>query len=157
MKGEVTITGLARNPLAEKPSFIVPDNDPAKNIYYWKDLSLMARQIGLSQGDALVPFFIDADAKPNPGGLPRGGVTIIDLPNNHLQYAVTWYGLAATLAGVLSFCLYVFIKISENRFRPPVSRKIGRKLRRTRSGCGQNPRVCRCFSPPAENSFIRFQ
>ncbi|MBN9052391.1 MAG: SURF1 family protein, partial [Rhizobiales bacterium] len=35
------------------------------------------------------------------GGLPIGGVTIVDLPNNHLQYAVTWYGLAAALAGVL--------------------------------------------------------
>ncbi len=108
VKGEVTITGLARNPLAEKPSFIVPDNDPAKNIYYWKDLSLMARQIGLSRGDALVAFFIDADATPNPGGLPKGGVTIIDLPNNHLQYAATWYGLAATLAGVLGVLLVRF-------------------------------------------------
>ena len=48
-----------------------------------------------------MPFFIDADKTPNPGGLPVGGVTIIDLPNNHLQYAVTWYGLAAALAGVL--------------------------------------------------------
>ena len=108
VKGEVTVTGLARNPLAEKPSFIVPDNDPAKNIYYWKDLFLMARQIGLSRGDALVAFFIDVDATPNPGGLPKGGVTIIDLPNNHLQYAATWYGLAATLAGVLGVLLVRF-------------------------------------------------
>ena len=48
-----------------------------------------------------MPFLIDADAAPNPGGLPLGGVTIIDLPNSHLQYAFTWYGLAAALAGVL--------------------------------------------------------
>ena len=41
------------------------------------------------------------DATPNPGGLPIGGVTMIELPNSHLQYAVTWYGLAAALAGVL--------------------------------------------------------
>jgi len=33
--------------------------------------------------------------------LPVGGVTIIDLPNSHLQYAMTWYGLAAALAAVL--------------------------------------------------------
>jgi surfeit locus 1 family protein len=49
----------------------------------------------------IVPIFIDADATPNPGGFPVGGVTLIDLPNNHLQYAVTWYGLAAALAVIL--------------------------------------------------------
>jgi surfeit locus 1 family protein len=99
--GPVTVTGLARNPVAQKPFFFMPDNDPAKNTYYWKDITLMAKQIGVSGQGALVPFFIDADATPNPGGFPQGGVTIVDLPNNHLEYAVTWYGLAAALAGVL--------------------------------------------------------
>jgi surfeit locus 1 family protein len=99
--GEVTITGLARNPLTEKPSRMIPDNDPAKNIFYWKDRDVMAATAGLPADYKLVPFFVDANDAPNPGGLPVGGVTIIDLPNNHLQYAVTWYGLAAALAGVL--------------------------------------------------------
>ena len=40
---------------------------------------------------------IEADATPNPGGLPLGGQTRTELPNNHLQYAITWYGLAAGL------------------------------------------------------------
>jgi surfeit locus 1 family protein len=61
----------------------------------------MAATAGLPAGARLVPFFIDANGAPNPGGLPIGGVTIVDLPNNHLQYAITWYGLAAALAGVL--------------------------------------------------------
>ena len=39
--GRRTVTGLARNPLAEKPSSLLPDNDPAKNIFYWKDLAAM--------------------------------------------------------------------------------------------------------------------
>ncbi|WP_189521313.1 MULTISPECIES: SURF1 family protein [unclassified Mesorhizobium] len=99
--GKVTVTGLARNPLPEKPSMMLPDNDVAKNIFYWKDRDVMASTAGLPAGAVLVPFFIDADKTPNPGGLPVGGVTIIDLPNNHLQYAVTWYGLAAALAAVL--------------------------------------------------------
>lgn len=98
--GEVTVTGLARERLTEKPSFIVPDNDPAANIHYWKDWQLMVAQAGLAPVDVL-PFFIDADATPNPGGLPVGGVTRIDLPNNHLQYAITWYGLALTLIVVV--------------------------------------------------------
>jgi surfeit locus 1 family protein len=99
--GEVTVTGLARNPLLEKPSRMVPDNDLVKNIFYWKDRDVMAATAGLPAGYQLVPILVDADNTPNPGGLPVGGVTIIDLPNNHLQYAVTWYGLAAALAGVL--------------------------------------------------------
>ena len=103
--GPVTITGLARNPLADKPSSMVPDNDPAKNIFYWKDRDAMGRSAGLDPA-LLVPFFIDANSVPNPGGLPVGGVTIVDLPNNHLQYAVTWYGLAAALAGVLGVWLW---------------------------------------------------
>lgn len=106
VEGEVTITGLARNPLPEKPSSMIPDNDPAKNIFYWKDRDTMAATAGLPEGYRLVPIFIDADKTPNPGGLPVGGVTLIDLPNNHLQYAVTWYGLAAALAGVLLVWLW---------------------------------------------------
>lgn len=103
--GRVTVTGLARNPLPEKSSMMLPDNDPKKNIFYWKDRDAMAASAGLPAGARLVPFFIDADKAPNPGGLPVGGVTVIDLPNSHLQYAVTWYGLAAALAGVLLFRL----------------------------------------------------
>ncbi|KXF79463.1 hypothetical protein ATN84_00765 [Paramesorhizobium deserti] len=105
LAGEVTVTGLARNPLVEKPSSLVPDNDPAKNIFYWKDWSEMVRDAGLDPART-VPFFIDADTAANPGGLPVGGVTIIDLPNNHLQYAVTWYGLAAALAAVVGAYLW---------------------------------------------------
>lgn len=100
VEGEVTVTGLARNPLSQKPSWLLPDNNLGENIFFWKDLDTMASSVGLSP-DRMVPFFIDADKAPNPGGLPVGGVTVINLPNNHLQYAVTWYGLAATLAGVL--------------------------------------------------------
>ncbi|MEO5760423.1 MAG: SURF1 family protein [Mesorhizobium sp.] len=98
--GKVSVTGLARNPLPGKPSMMLPDNDLTKNIFYWKDRDAMAMSAGLPLAK-LVPIFIDANAAANPGGLPVGGVTIIDLPNSHLQYAMTWYGLAATLAVVL--------------------------------------------------------
>lgn len=104
--GDVTVTGLARNPLAGKPSSMLPDNDPAGNIFYWKDIAAMSASAGLPAGATVLPFFIDAGKAPNPGGWPVGGVTIIDLPNSHLQYAVTWYGLAAALAGVLGVWLW---------------------------------------------------
>ncbi|WP_112817396.1 SURF1 family protein [Ensifer sp.] len=99
LPASVAIHGLARVRLSEKPSSIVPDNDVAKNIFYWKDLDTMASSVGLP-ADKVLPFFVDADATPNPGGLPIGGVTQFDLPNSHLQYALTWYGLAAALVVV---------------------------------------------------------
>ena len=103
--GTVTVTGLARDRLDEKPSFAVPENDIAQNIFYWKDIDAMARSTGLSAGE-VVPFFVDADDAPNPGGLPVGGVTRISFPNDHLQYAITWYGLAATLAIIVGLLAY---------------------------------------------------
>ncbi|MBV7516176.1 SURF1 family protein [Ensifer sp. ENS12] len=100
----VGVHGLARPKLTEKPSSLVPDNDLAKNIFYWKDLDTMASSVGLP-ADRVLPLFVDADATLNTGGLPIGGVTQFDLPNNHLQYALTWYGLAAAL--VLVSGIYV--------------------------------------------------
>ncbi len=97
--GEQQVSGLARVRLDGKPSSLVPDNDLAKNVFYWKDLDAMASSTGIAP-EKLVPFFVDADNASNPGGLPIGGVTQFDLPNNHLQYALTWYGLAAALLGV---------------------------------------------------------
>jgi surfeit locus 1 family protein len=101
LTGEQTVTGLARAKLPGKPSSLVPDNDVAKNIFYWKDLDVMASSVDLDKTDVL-PFFVDADSTPNPAGFPIGGVTQVDLPNDHLQYAFTWYGLAAALVGVVA-------------------------------------------------------
>lgn len=101
LTNQQTVTGLARAKLPGKPSSLVPDNDVAKNIFYWKDLDVMAESVGLEKG-RVIPFFVDADSAPNPAGLPIGGVTQVDLPNDHLQYAFTWYGLAAVLVVVVA-------------------------------------------------------
>ncbi len=103
--GSVTVTGLARAGLSEKPSVIVPDNDPAKNVFHWKDIRTMRESSGLPADMPVLAVFVDADASPNPGGLPLGGSTIVELPNSHLQYAVTWYGLAAALLAVTALYL----------------------------------------------------
>ncbi|SPL64702.1 SURF1 family protein [Ochrobactrum soli] len=110
LDGPVSITGLARDPLSAKPGCFLPENDIAKNIFYWKDWAAMAESADLPDLNQVVPFFIDADNKLNPGGLPIGGVTIIDFPNNHLQYAVTWYGLALALMGVVGTWLWRYRK-----------------------------------------------
>jgi surfeit locus 1 family protein len=43
------------------------------------------------------PVLIEADATPNPGGWPVGGQTRVEFPNDHLQYAITWFGLAGAV------------------------------------------------------------
>jgi surfeit locus 1 family protein len=50
--------------------------------------------------ERVAPYYIDSDATPNPGGWPLGGRTRLTLANDHLQYALTWFGLALTLVGV---------------------------------------------------------
>ena len=51
--GETQVTGLARNMLTEKPSIIVPDNDPDRNIFYWKDLAAMTARANSASGAEL--------------------------------------------------------------------------------------------------------
>lgn len=96
----VNIEGLAREAPAAKPSFIVPDNDPAGGTYYWKDLAAMTAAAGLG-GANVLPLFVDKTSRLPEGLLPIAGVTQVELPNNHLQYLITWYGLALALAGVV--------------------------------------------------------
>jgi surfeit locus 1 family protein len=104
--GPVTIVGLARNPLDRKPGSLVPDNAPAERTWYWKDHATMAQAMAL-QEDLLLPFFVDvASTDGEVAAGPVGGVTRVALPNNHLQYAVTWFGLAAALAVVAGVFLW---------------------------------------------------
>ena len=104
--GEVTVIGLARDPKFEKPNSFVPDNRPDKREFYWKEFPAMATTMGLKTDDTLVPFVLDAGPSEIPGGYPVGGTTLIEFPNNHLQYAITWFGLAAACLGVGFFFLY---------------------------------------------------
>jgi surfeit locus 1 family protein len=96
----VNIEGLARAALTQKPGWVVPENAPEKHEFYWKDLNAMVTAAGL-EDKTVLPFFVDKTSKLPDGLLPIAGVTRIDLPNNHLQYLITWYGLALALAGVL--------------------------------------------------------
>jgi surfeit locus 1 family protein len=106
--GDVEVVGLVRVP--EAPGTFTPANDPARNIWFWRDLAAMSacRNTETQTADCRAleaarraGFYIDAEALPaNPGGWPRGGITNLVLANRHLKYAVTWFGLGATLIGV---------------------------------------------------------
>lgn len=97
--GEVRIAGLVREP--RRGSF-TPANDAAHNIWYWTNIEALT-QSAFPAAIAAVPFVIEADAATTPqGGLPKAGVTRLSIPNRHLEYAVTWFGLALTLIGVFA-------------------------------------------------------
>jgi surfeit locus 1 family protein len=95
--GETTVTGILR--ASEPRTMFVPAPDPARGEWFNRDIAGIAAAKGL--GD-VPPYMIEADATANPGGWPRGGQLRVDLPNNHLQYAFTWFGIAACLVGVFS-------------------------------------------------------
>jgi surfeit locus 1 family protein len=91
LTGAVEVTGFLRLPPRGKPSWFLPDNQPEQNFWFWIDLPAMAAADRLQD---VAPFYIAADATPNPGGWPRGQGTTEPLPNDHLQYAITWFSLA---------------------------------------------------------------
>lgn len=90
--GVVTVDGVVRLP--GRRGLFTPDDEPRANQWFVVDPPAMAAAAGIG---AVAPWYADAGPAPNPGGLPVGGQTVVMLPNNHLQYAVTWYGLAAAL------------------------------------------------------------
>lgn len=104
IEGEQDIIGLARAPGIR--AFFVPVNEPEKNNWFWRDLNGMATAV-LPERDIkrVAPFFVEQEEAPIPGGLPRGGVTRTVLPNTHLQYVFTWFGLAGVLLAV--FAVYL--------------------------------------------------
>lgn len=104
-RGEVTITGLVR--ASEARNAFTPKDEPQKNLWFARDPQAIAEARKLER---VAPFLIDAGATPNPGGWPRGGQTQLTLPNNHLQYALTWYGIALTLVGVFAAFAWKRIK-----------------------------------------------
>jgi surfeit locus 1 family protein len=106
--GETDVTGLLRMPGPK--GFFTPDNEPAHNLWYWRDLDGLLRSAFGDGGRAALPFFLEAEA-PAPGGWPKGGATLIELPNRHLEYAITWFGLAFALAAV--FAAYALPRLTQ--------------------------------------------
>ncbi len=99
----VTVTALARPPEAQ--GLFVPDNEIEQNRWFWRDHNAMTKSMFGDEAKEVAPFFLEAEKSDVPGGWPRGGETRLDLPNNHLQYAITWFLLALCL--VVIYVIYV--------------------------------------------------
>lgn len=92
------VTGLLR--MTEPGGGFLRSNDPAADRWYSRDVAAIAQTDRLTD---VAPYFIDADEVPGDPSGPVGGLTVVRFPNNHLVYALTWFGLAAMVAGAAAY------------------------------------------------------
>lgn len=100
LAGSVTVTGLLR--LTEPGGGFLRANDPASDRWHSRDVAAIGQARGLGP---IAPFFLDADATPNPGGYPVGGLTVVAFRNTHLVYTLTWFALAVMCLGAAAMLL----------------------------------------------------
>ncbi|WP_082714695.1 SURF1 family protein [Kordiimonas lacus] len=95
--GDITVTGVLRT--SATPGSMTPPNDAAGGNWFTADVHEMAAHWGLRTKE-YYHFRVFSDHVGAADALPQGGQVRVDIPNDHLQYAITWYGLALTLLGV---------------------------------------------------------
>ena len=98
--GPVEITGVMRWP--DERHWFTPNDEPNKNSATPEPAAIAAaKHLG-----PVAPFYIEQESPVPPGGWPKPGKVVVNLPDNHLQYALTWFGLAIVL--VISFVTWAF-------------------------------------------------
>lgn len=97
ISGVVEVSGHVRS--AETRTLFTPADTPDKGVWYTRDPVAMAAFVKLEN---TAPFVIDADSASGPGEWPKHGAARVRIPNNHLSYALTWFGLALTLIAVFA-------------------------------------------------------
>jgi cytochrome oxidase assembly protein ShyY1 len=100
LAGAREITGYLRWP--EKPSWFVGEHDAVGDVWSARSHVAMA---DVKRWGSVAPFYIDQESPVPPAGTPRPGPLTVNLPNNHLGYALTWFGLALGLAAVFGIWL----------------------------------------------------
>lgn len=100
-RAPVELVGVLRNP--EPATFVTPKNRPDANRWYSRDVAAMARALG---ADRPAPVFLMAETSSNPGWRALAPSPLpAEIPNRHLEYAITWFGLAGALAAVYAAVL----------------------------------------------------
>jgi len=94
----LALSGFARQPPARKAAF-APANDANRNRWFWWDLHAMATASAGPAAGRVAPVFVQLAGMPLGGSdAPRPVTPVVAIPNDHLSYALTWFGLAAALA-----------------------------------------------------------
>ena len=98
-QGPVTITGNLHWPDDRNSS--TPENDVAGNTWFARDIDQMAQTLQTESTLLIAREMSQPDGAVTPLPVDSSGI-----PNDHLQYAVTWYGLA--LVWVVMTGYYIF-------------------------------------------------
>jgi cytochrome oxidase assembly protein ShyY1 len=88
----VTLTGYIRFP--ESAGALTPQENIAKRLWFTRDHLAMARALGWGE---VAPFYIDLEQPAPENGIPKPGPLEVHLKDDHLQYAITWFGLACAV------------------------------------------------------------
>jgi cytochrome oxidase assembly protein ShyY1 len=99
--GPLELVGVLRWP--ETPGWFTPNPEPQRNLWFSRDPHAIAQAKGWGE---IAPFYVELESPQPPGGLPRAGRIKVNLPDDHLQYAITWFGLATVLAGAFAVWLW---------------------------------------------------
>ena len=94
--GDVALDAVARWHGEDRQGLFTPDNRPDRRRWYWYDLAGLRQALGLEPA----PLGLVLSRSDTGGDLPLPLPVRADLPNNHLGYAITWYGLAVALVAV---------------------------------------------------------
>lgn len=103
--GSLDIVGVLRWP--ETRGMFTPADDVQANTWYLRDIKAMA---AAHHWNSAAPFYVEMEQPVPPGGLPKPGRLVVNLPDNHLQYAITWFGLAFGLV-----CVYALLVVRRLR------------------------------------------
>ncbi len=98
---EAPLIGVLRTP--PQRGWLTPASDPAKNDWRARDLPAMAKALGAPNP---APVFLMLETPRPQSGVPMPAAVPTDIPNNHLGYALTWFGLALGLIGVYLASLF---------------------------------------------------
>jgi cytochrome oxidase assembly protein ShyY1 len=95
-KAPVMLTGYIRFP--EKAGALTPSENLAKRLWFTRDHLAMAGALGWGEsGRPVAPFYIDLEQPVPASGIPKPGPLEVHLKDDHLQYAITWFGLAGAV------------------------------------------------------------
>ncbi len=92
VEGVVEFEGIVR--IAKGPGAFTPENDVTGNTWYFIDPVAMSNAAGL---ESLPGFYVLSAAEDTPGGFPVTKQWRLDIRNNHIEYAATWFLMAVTL------------------------------------------------------------
>ena len=110
ISGETEIIGLIRMP--QKKGYFVPENEPDNGFWFTIKPTEIKKHLKIDKETFIIKFYVDALRQEKKINLPIGIKEKINIRNQHLSYAITWYSLAIVL-----MIIYISYHYSEGKLR----------------------------------------